>query len=599
MTLPAFFKTLDNIETHNMTVAYGQPGSGKAEWVENKIHTPDGLKRFGDLKVGDYVFDAHGKPTQVLGVYPKGELEAYKVTLKDGRTVICNDEHLWTTITSKGHYKTKTLREIMDGARYCSSNNHIYYADIPTNDWVMYEKKQLPLDPYVFGVLAGDGCLREKYLTISSNDEFIVQKVANILGYTYKKNSEHNYSWTFKDSEGKLVKTESLPNINNGKYSCEKYINRDYLESSYEDRLALLNGLLDTDGHITSVGKVTYSTTSSLLKDNIVELLYSLGFECGVSVDHREGKRDCYQININVPPYKLPELFTLPRHVERAEANSNKECRRHYDYIPIVDVKALGEKLPMMCIYVNNPEHLYLSNEFVVTHNTSYISTLPGKILVIDTDRGLESVKGSDAKVVSAECSDTNEVIETFKYADQFDSIALDNLSCLQDMVYNEIAEKYKVNALQIQHYGEASNFLISVIDELLSLAKKGKNVYIICQEKAETTENVELGTSTTTVQPLCMNSVLKHLTANSRIIMHMEKTAESKIVGGKKRYKDIYQARLGGNPQIITKITKSKELSVPQVVKDPTWEFISGLITGETQSKLKAKKEQKETKGE
>ena len=230
---------------------------------------------------------------------------------------------------------------------------------------------------------------------------------------------------------------------------------------------------------------------------------------------------------------------------------------------------------------------------------TSFISTLPGKILVIDTDRGLESVKGSDAKVVSAECNDTNEVIETFKYADQFDSIALDNLSCLQDMVYNEIAEKYKVNSLQIQHYGEASTFLISVIDELLNLAKKGKNVYVICQEKSETTENTERGTTTTIVQPLCMNSVLKHLTANSRIIMHMEKTSESKIAGGKKRYKDIYQARLGGNPQIITKITKSKELSVPQVVKDPTWEFITGLITGETQAKLKSKKEEKETKGD
>lgn len=230
---------------------------------------------------------------------------------------------------------------------------------------------------------------------------------------------------------------------------------------------------------------------------------------------------------------------------------------------------------------------------------TSFIATMPGKILVIDTDRGLESVKGSDANVVSAECTNTDEVIEAFKYADQFDSIALDNISCLQDMVYNEIAEKYKTNSLQIQHYGEASVFLNSVIDELLNLAKKGKNVYIIAQEKAETNENVELGTTTTTIQPLCMNSVLKHLTANSRIIMHMEKTAESKIVGGKKRYKDVYVARLGGNPQIITKITKSKELSVPQVVKDPTWEFVTGLITGETQSKMKAKKEEKESKGD
>lgn len=226
------------------------------------------------------------------------------------------------------------------------------------------------------------------------------------------------------------------------------------------------------------------------------------------------------------------------------------------------------------------------------TSKTTFIQSLPGKILVLDTDRGLESVRNSGADITSAEVTSTEELTEALKYANMFDSIALDNITGVQDMVYKEIMAKYKVDKLQIQHYGEASQFLIRLIDELMDLAKQGKNVYIIAQENVVTTENPELGTQTTVTQPLVMNSVLKHLTANSRIIMHMEKSAQAKITNGKKKYIEVYQARLGGDPQITTKITKSKDLSVPQVVKDPTWDFISGLISGKTQAKIKAQKE-------
>ena len=74
----------------------GSSGGGKAQPVDTVIPTPDGNKRLGDIKVGDYVFDRMGKPTEVLGVFPQGTQEVFKVTLRDGRSTLCNNEHLWS-----------------------------------------------------------------------------------------------------------------------------------------------------------------------------------------------------------------------------------------------------------------------------------------------------------------------------------------------------------------------------------------------------------------------------------------------------------------------------------------------------------------------
>ena len=98
---------------YRQTVVISSAGSGKAQPNSTKIPTPDGWKLLGDIKVGDYVFNRLGKPVKVLGVYPQGELEVYNVLFEDGRSTLCNDEHLWTCYDADLKPKTLTTREIM------------------------------------------------------------------------------------------------------------------------------------------------------------------------------------------------------------------------------------------------------------------------------------------------------------------------------------------------------------------------------------------------------------------------------------------------------------------------------------------------------
>nr|DAN77817.1 MAG TPA: DNA packaging protein [Caudoviricetes sp.] len=589
-------KKLNKIKLHTMTTLYGAPGSGKAEWVDNHIHTPIGVRRFGDLEVGDFVFDRFGKPTKVIGVFPQGDLEAYKVTLNDGRSVICNNEHLWAILTTRNNLKVKTLQEIIDeGYYYVDSKGSKHSTQsIPTHSWVMYEEKLVETPPYVLGAFIANGSLTSKYLTLTSNDEFVVAKVAELMGYTYKKNSDKKYNWYFY-KEGKLVKTNDV-NLygNNGKYSHEKFIPEEYLINSKEVRYQLLQGLMDNDGSVGSPingGKLSYSTVSKQLAEGIERLYGSLGYGYGRSVDKREGKNTVYNILPKVPNKEKKLCVTLPRKLERTLAVENNEIRKDFKRVGIKSIEKLNKKLPMMCIKVDNQEELYLSNDFVVTHNTSFTNSLPGSVLIIDTDRGLASVE-QDERFSVAECTSWEDVIEALTYAKDFDSIAIDHFTNVQELCYKDIMETNNVKKMLINHYGEASTRLKALVDELVDLSYQGKNVYVICQEKNVNIEDVVDENVPSQTIPNLMDSVSKYITASSRIIGHTERVTKSKVVKGEKKVKDFYQVRLAGNPIYTLKVTRKPGLVIPDTMVNPTWEAVVGLTDGTTQEKLKGDKE-------
>ena len=111
-----------NTDTPRATALFpGTTGTGKSVYHDTDIlSTRDGVTKYrkhGDLVVGDYVFNRKGQPVKVVGVYPQGMQRAYKVTFRNGASVICNDEHLWTYQHSGGnggkHWKTTELKNIM------------------------------------------------------------------------------------------------------------------------------------------------------------------------------------------------------------------------------------------------------------------------------------------------------------------------------------------------------------------------------------------------------------------------------------------------------------------------------------------------------
>lgn len=364
-----------------MVMCNAKAGSGKAQPKDTIIPTPEGEKKLGDLQVGDFVFGKDGKPTKILGIFDQGYLDAYKITFTDGRSTICNGEHLWTYYSDTTAFLvTETLNSMLQRNIYTGNRKSSRYA-VPLCDAVEYPEKQYEIDPYVMGVLLGDGCCLEKRLTISSSDEELIKEVCNICGFaSYKRACEKNYNWIFIDTEGKSVITKKfLANFSEIMcHSYEKRIPEQYFYGSIEQRFSLLQGLMDTDGGIDyACGRynVRFSTVCAGLKDDIIRLVRGLGYTASVREDRRQNKYPntgvCYGIYFKVPNSAKTKLFRLSRKKEKATQAKATDKRRKYDRLGISLVEKLPDKYDMRCIYVENSDHLYLTNDFIVTHNTT------------------------------------------------------------------------------------------------------------------------------------------------------------------------------------------------------------------------------------
>lgn len=365
-------------------------GVGKAAPNYTKIPTPNGWTTIGEIKAGDYLFDRFGKPTKVLAIYPQKEKkQIYKVYFKSGRVAECCNEHLWSyysNLNDKNPNKliTSTLQEIIDNPKGLKNNKGAYRWSIPVCEPIQYSEKILPIKPYIMGLILGDGSFRykesNKSFSFSSNDKELVKSIAINMGYNfYKKHKGNDYSWYFESNfkNHKNVWVEDIlkdyPELWNVK-SEEKFIPEDFMFGSIEQRYDLLSGLLDTDGSIDDKGRISFSTISPMLKDNIISLCESLGMICNYSTDIRKEKYttgECYSVHIQASKENKIKLFKLKRKLDKAiqYANSGKRAElRNRD--AIIDIKATDIYTDMTCFYVDNDEHLFLMNDYICTHNT-------------------------------------------------------------------------------------------------------------------------------------------------------------------------------------------------------------------------------------
>lgn len=315
-------------------------GSGVGKAVPNyiRIPTPKGWTTVGEIKVGDYLFDRYGKPTKVLAIYPQKEKkQVYKVYFKSGRIAECCNEHLWSYYNSKSRYPNKlftsTLQELINNPSGLQDSKGAYRFSIPVCEPVQYDEKEYSIDPYVMGLILGDGSFRyqnnQKAFYFSSNDEELVEQI-------------------------------KIPD--------------DFMFGSVNQRFDLLAGLLDTDGSIDSKGRISYSTVSPQLRDNVIELCESLGMTCSYSIDKRESNYttgESYSISIKMKKEDKVKCFKLKRKLKIAidYVNSKKRTERR-DRDPIVKIEPTNNYVDMTCFYVDNEEHLFLMNNYICTHNT-------------------------------------------------------------------------------------------------------------------------------------------------------------------------------------------------------------------------------------
>lgn len=376
-------RILDTLNKENRLGIYvGFAGTGKAMPKDTLIPTPDGEKLLGEIKVGDFVFDRKGHPTKVLGVYDRGVRRCFELTFSDGRKTRCCDEHIWPCYTSKKNLKNLTLQEMMEKGIRISAKSGGRFR-MPINGCVEFSEKELPVHPYILGVFLGDGCCKERYLTLSSNDLPVVEKVAKLLNATAEKLSENNYSWRFMKGGKAITTKEVFGDIASWvmRGSNEKTIPTDYLHGSRDQRIALLQGLFDTDGSVSckSNGLASFSTTSLGLYSGVSYLLRSLGLSTSTSskaVCRGRIKQDgtCstdYVVRTHLKPDQFDVCFSLPRQIEKLKLvfGTFKRPSKCTERVALTDVREI-EPCEQVCILVDNPEHLFLANDFLVTHNT-------------------------------------------------------------------------------------------------------------------------------------------------------------------------------------------------------------------------------------
>lgn len=365
----------------------GAEGSGKAQPLWSPVFTPNGYKKMGDIKVGDTLIDGAGAITKVIGVYERGKLPIYKVTFNDKTSTYCAGDHLWKVYNHSHGSKPKV--EVISTDELRCRNLHAgcwsYSVDVPIID--VWNDINIDIDPYLLGCLIGDGSLHGNK-GIANQEKDIIDKInRKLINYNYELVNYSGDSLNYSIRHHKHIQNNQFSDLSQDLFyklhnygllvkSTKKFIPENYLYSSVNTRLELLRGIYDTDGYTDKTGKMNISTSSERLKDNIEFLARSLG--CRVSTrliknpkyrykgEIRTG-RDTWSIDIKTPEGII--IATSKKHLKRLEVNNHLPVTSKW-WRSIVSIDYVKDE-ECRCIMVDSPEHTYLTDDFICTHNTT------------------------------------------------------------------------------------------------------------------------------------------------------------------------------------------------------------------------------------
>ncbi len=375
-------KMTSGLQPGDMIVVAGRPSMGKAQPLNAKIKTLAGWVRMGDISVGDTLASIDGHPSVVTGVFPQGVKQIYRVTFSDGRSAECCAEHLWK-VSFRGWEQprvlsTRDLIGLLEKARY---KNRIW-IDYPTGDFG--ESTEVPMDAWLLGALLGDGSLTGSSLRFSTASIEMLSRVREAVGSEMEVAYAGGYDYRIvQDNRGHRASVSGsvrnpLKDVLNrlglwNSRSENKFIPEIYLNASRSVRLDLLRGLLDTDGWVEKWGSVRLSTASRQLADDVAALVRSLGGWCSITTkqphfrsssgEHFAGKT-AYVCHLSHPEPR--SLFLMSEKMLRAPEKWQRQKRLTISSISPVTTA------PAQCIAVSHPSHLYLTDNYVVTHNTAF-----------------------------------------------------------------------------------------------------------------------------------------------------------------------------------------------------------------------------------
>jgi hypothetical protein len=466
-------------------------GLGKFFPTKTSIYTPKGKKNIGDLVIGENVIGSNGKATKVMGIFPQGIKPQYRMTFNDGYSILCGGEHLWTVSSNnsgensknrENRYVTLSTEQMLDKnleleqigtgwnekrpykfKTYYKQKNGDSKWQIPIVKPIQFDNDDiLPIEPYLLGLGLGDGSFKGKNIKFSVHkDDFDEMFVNNLI----------------KENKSQDNKRIGYINVNTSLFDLKlehtrshtKFIPEIYKYSSIENRLAILQGLMDTDGHCmkSKNGKFNgteYCTVSERLADDVAEIVHSLG---GIvrkkskigSYKKEDGTKvickRAYRLNI-----KMPEQFNPFRLKRKSNIYYLPEKYKVGRYIK--DIQLEGED-DSVCIAVDAPDKLYVVEHGIVTHNTtqSIIAAIESgakKILVVCPS----STKINWEREINVFCNDTT-IIDGKKFSDA--KFTIINFDILKN--FHTLVKKGKENETPTihRHLAEAG-FDLCIIDE-------------------------------------------------------------------------------------------------------------------------------------
>lgn len=375
---------------HKVWLGHCSTGVWKAQPLSAKLLTDKWWITMWEVKVWDKIFWADWKLTNVIWVFPQWEKDIYEIIFNDWTKTECCNEHLWTVQDYNDRKKsnsyrnvtrTITLGEIKDNIiKYKWKKSERLNYSVQMNESINFSKKDLKVKPYILGVLLWDWNLVTKNINFSNSELDIISKFKSLLDeWDYlssnkdKRNNSINHKICNLNSKKSLTKISAELEKYNLIWtkSDTKFIPKEYLISSEEDRLELLRWLLDTDWYVITGRykntQIEYTTTSKKLIEWVEFLVRSLWGNITYSKRPSAYKKKWIKIECK-PHYRAyiyidKNIISSKKHLAKYTP-SNKIKRKYIKEVNFI------RREKAQCIMVDNKDKLYITDDFIVTHNT-------------------------------------------------------------------------------------------------------------------------------------------------------------------------------------------------------------------------------------
>lgn len=544
-------------------------GTGKALPLDTPILTPSGWTTMGELKVGSVITGSDGKPCKVVRIHEQGLKAGYDLKFRDGSSVPACGEHLWTVRMidhGKEVEKTITTEEWVRENKYF---NHCYLPQVKPVSYE-YGEKTLPLDPYLLGALLADGHLTGNSIRYTKNSDDVcgqVAKAAMKTGYVMRETTAKTATvrqWAFDHPDDRehfsTIKTV-IRDMGLTVKSRKKFIPDEYKTASVSQRKALLNGLFDGDGDIrTGRGYARFNTSSDRMAEDVLQLLWSLGLSA--VKQHQVNKKGGYwSINLLDGSW---DPFIASEYAGKATGSVRPMRRSLVDFEPF-------DPVPMRCIEVDADDKLYVTKDFIVTHNSTVIlgrieymcacGINPQDITVLSfTNAAANHITDKNPRVHSMTIARMIHNIYTANFKNH-ELSSVDTIVNSIDIYYhgNDVADKFKAKCRAIiknepDAFTSMNNFIEAHYDEVIAILDTiGQTSLeleiIICYQKIDTfVEPPDVQSKYLIIDEVQDNSIFEFIYT----LKYVDKHKESLFIVGKLRLPTLNPTNAGTRHTVI-----------------------------------------------